>query len=137
MKIRNILENIDAMVNGPSDAEPIAYQKKTFDVTMADLNTLQLRTLERIANGLVTVDTASDREFEVMEDLHALGVLNDEYELSDIGRNLLNSDQNSDDLSSAMADVDIEADSGVDDLDSIPDDEFEELEDFSSEYNMK
>lgn len=137
MKIRNILENLEPLAGRQiEDSEPVAHRKSNIDVvTLADLNTLQLRTLKRIAGGAVTVDTASDREFEVMDDLHAMGVLDDEYELSEIGHGLLNAKSEPESLSSSMNDKDtIDADH-VDDI--APDDEFEEIEDFTHRFQHR
>lgn len=131
MKIRVILENLNH--DRFDDGEPVSYERKKLNVTLADLNSLQLRTLNRIANGAVTVDTASDREFEVMEDLHALGLLNDEYELSDAGNAVLNTTPESEPLSSSMRD-DVDSETADDE---IVDDEFEELEDFSNDVNLR
>lgn len=136
MKIRNILENIDAFIKDPvDDAEPVSYQKQKLDVTLSDLNSLQMRTLQRIASGAVTVDTASDREFEVMEDLHALGVLDDNYEISDVGHGLLSNASEPESLSKTMNNdvIDDESDDVI-----VSDDEFEEIDDFSdNDLNLR
>lgn len=47
-------------------------------ISVADLNTLQVRTLERLKNGEVTIDTASEKEFEIIQDLIELGVVDDD-----------------------------------------------------------
>ena len=73
MKIQTLL-NEEFAANTPA-------QKLRF----SDLNTLQVRTLLRIANGEVDVDSASEKEYDIITDLHDLGLLDDEYALAPRG----------------------------------------------------
>lgn len=74
MHIQEILNEEVAQVTAPT-------------VTFNDLNTLQVRTLLRIANGEVDVDSASEKEYDIMTDLVDLGLLDQEYQLSQRGSN--------------------------------------------------
>lgn len=51
-----------------------------------DLNTLQVRTLLRLADGEVDIESASDSEYDVMADLADMGLLDDEYNLNERGQ---------------------------------------------------
>jgi hypothetical protein len=73
MKIENIL------------SEDFTPTQTVAPLKFKDLNTLQIRTLKRIASGQVDVDTASEKEYDIMADLHDLGLLDDEYNLSQSG----------------------------------------------------
>lgn len=78
MKIQNILtEEFGTQVS------PLQTPKLTF----RDLNTLQVRTLQRIADGQVDVDSANDNEYDIMADLAELGLLDQEYQLTKSGQN--------------------------------------------------
>jgi len=73
MKIQTILsENFNAM----AQAQGIKF---------SDLNTLQVRTLQRIANGEVDVETAEEREYDIMADLAEMGLLDQEYAMTERG----------------------------------------------------
>jgi hypothetical protein len=131
MRIEQVLNESlnDPLDQLASEREPVEYTAPSIDVSLEDLTSLQVRTLNRISNGLVTVDTASDKEFEIMQELEGLGLLDSEYEISELGTNVLSgakdagvtSTQSS--VSDAMVDVDLEDDELPED-----DDEFEELD---------
>ena len=76
MKIQTLLNEDATMVASP--ATSLKY---------SDLNTLQIRTLQRIADGLVDVDSANDKEYDIIADLHDLGLLDDDYALTQRGQN--------------------------------------------------
>lgn len=130
MRIQQVLNESlnDPLDDFADDREPVNYEAPSIDVSLEDLTSLQVRTLNRISNGLVTVDTASDKEFEIMQELEGLGLLDSEYEISELGTSVLSgakdagvtSTQSS--VADAMVDVDLE--------DDEPDDadEFEELD---------
>lgn len=73
MRIQTLL-NEDFAPDAPASA-----------LSFNDLNTLQVRTLQRIASGEVDVDTADEKEYDIMADLAELGLLDDEYALSERG----------------------------------------------------
>lgn len=50
-------------------------------LSLNDLNSLQRRTYNRIANGEVNIDTADERELNVILDLIELGVLDHEGDI--------------------------------------------------------
>lgn len=74
MKIQTILNEDVAPATAPS-------------ISFNDLNTLQVRTLTRIANGEVDVDSADEKEYDIMSDLVELGLLDAEYQLAQRGMN--------------------------------------------------
>ena len=82
MKIQNIL----AEEFGGAPAVAAATPSIKFN----DLNTLQVRTLQRIADGQVDVDSANENEYDIMTDLAELGLLDQEYQLTKRGQNAVN-----------------------------------------------
>ena len=85
MRIQQVLnESLNDPLDSFSaeDREPVDYKAPAIDVSLEDLTSLQVRTLNRISNGLVTVDTASDKEFEIMQELEGLGLLDSEFKIS-------------------------------------------------------
>lgn len=78
MKIQNIL----AEDFGGAPAAPA-----TPSIKFKDLNTLQVRTLQRMADGQVDVDSANENEYDIMADLVELGLLDQEYQLTKAGQN--------------------------------------------------
>lgn len=76
MKIQNILsEDFQAQVATPAPK-----------IKFSDLNTLQVRVLQKLADGSLDVDTASDSEYDIMADLAELGLLDNEYQLTKAGQ---------------------------------------------------
>lgn len=71
MKILNIL------------SEDLAASHLTSQNT---LNSLELRTLKRLDNGVVDVDTASERELDLILQLIDMGLVNADGELTDGGK---------------------------------------------------
>ncbi len=67
------------------DFSPEAAPAARPQLRLRDLNTLQRRTLQRLANGQVDVDSASDAEFEIINDLYQLGLLDQAYQLTKAG----------------------------------------------------
>lgn len=66
------------------DFSPEAAAPKP-QLRLRDLNSLQRRTLQRLADGVVDVDSASEAEFEIISDLYQLGLLDDEYQVTKAG----------------------------------------------------
>ncbi len=52
---------------------------------LADLNSLQRRTLQKLAAGTIDVDSANDQEVEDISGLYSMGLLDDEYNINNIG----------------------------------------------------
>jgi hypothetical protein len=77
MNIQNILsEDFQAQV-AATPAPKIKF---------SDLDTLQVRVLQKIADGSLDVDTAKDSEYDIMADLAELGLLDQEYQLTKAGQ---------------------------------------------------
>jgi hypothetical protein len=73
MNIQNILsEDFQAQV-AATPAPKIKF---------SDLDTLQVRVLQKIADGSLDVDTAKDSEYDIMADLAELGLLDQDYQLT-------------------------------------------------------
>lgn len=79
MKILEILvkENFDF----GDDAEVKGFSAPK--ISVSDLNTLQLRTLNRLKNGVVDLDSASDKELEIIMDLIDLGLVDVDGNVTD------------------------------------------------------
>lgn len=76
MKIQNILSE-DFQTQVASTPAP--------KIKFSDLNTLQVRVLQRMADGILNVDNAKESEYDIMSDLAELGLLDQEYELTKAG----------------------------------------------------
>lgn len=77
MNIQNILsEDFQAQV-AATPAPKIKF---------SDLDTLQVRVLQKIADGSLDVDTAKDSEYDIMADLAELGLLDQDYQLTKAGQ---------------------------------------------------
>ncbi|BBA65444.1 predicted ORF [Xanthomonas phage XacN1] len=77
MKIQNILsEDFQAQV-AATPAPKIKF---------SDLDTLQVRVLQKLADGSLDVDTAKDSEYDIMADLAELGLLDQDYQLTKAGQ---------------------------------------------------
>jgi hypothetical protein len=77
MKIQNILsEDFQAQV-ASTPAPKIKF---------SDLNTLQVRLLQKIADGSLDLDTIKDSDYDILVDLQALGLLDDDYQLTKAGQ---------------------------------------------------
>jgi hypothetical protein len=77
MNIQNILsEDFQAQV-ASTPAPKIKF---------SDLDTLQVRVLQKLADGSLDVDTAKDSEYNIMADLAELGLLDQEYQLTKAGQ---------------------------------------------------
>lgn len=81
MKILEILvkENFDF----GDDAEVKGFSAPK--ISVSDLNSLQLRTLNRLKDGVVDLDTASDKELEIIMDLIDLGLVDADGNVTDAG----------------------------------------------------
>lgn len=69
MKILNLLikENFEFDDSGKAFTAPA--------ISVSELNSLQLRTLKRLRDGLVDLDSASDKELEIIMDLIEIGLV--------------------------------------------------------------
>lgn len=77
MKIQNILsEDFQAQV-AATPAPKIKF---------SDLNSLQVGILQRMADGSVTIDNATDKQYDIMADLAELGLLDQDYQLTKAGQ---------------------------------------------------
>lgn len=76
MKIQNILSE-DFQAQTATAAPKIKF---------SDLDTLQVRVLQRMADGILNVDNAKESEYDIMADLAELGLLDQEYELTKAGQ---------------------------------------------------
>ncbi len=65
--------------------EEFAPAAPAVSVRYDDLSTQQVRTLQRIADGVIDVDSADEKEYDIIADLHELGLLDDEYALTKRG----------------------------------------------------
>jgi hypothetical protein len=74
MKIRNLLE---------------AAFETNIVISPNEMNTLERRTYERIKNGKVNIDTADDREIEIILDLIDLGVLDQDGNIVQDGNDMV------------------------------------------------
>lgn len=77
MKIQNILaEDFGGQV--AATAAP--------KIKFSDLDTLQVRILQKLADGSLDVESAKDSEYDIMADLAELGLLDQEYQLTKAGQ---------------------------------------------------
>lgn len=86
MKIQTILnedfsQDMDAGSVGDTQPPATSVPKLRFN----DLSTVQVGTLQRIANGSIDVDSASESDYDTMTELADLGLLDQEYQLNDRG----------------------------------------------------
>lgn len=54
-------------------------------IAVSDLNSLQLRTLNRLKDGVVDIDSASDKELDVIMDLIDIGLVDTDGNVTDAG----------------------------------------------------
>lgn len=143
MKIQNILsEDFQAQV-AATPAPKIKF---------SDLDTLQVRVLQKLADGSIDVDTAKDSEYDIMADLAELGLLDQDYQLTKAGQKAVaiaqklggsaellaakkkQQSMNDFDRGSAPA-LDIDAEDDIVPADGLPaDDEIEDEDEF--EFNL-
>ncbi len=141
MKIQNILsEDFQAQV-AANPAPKIKF---------SDLNSLQVRVLQRMADGTLDVDNAKDTEYDIMADLAELGLLDQDYQLTKAGQKAVDIAQKLGGSAELLAarkkqqamdkfdrngapPVDVDVEDGVEgDVDSIPnDDDGEEGDEFN------
>lgn len=84
MKIQNILEDVNPMAVGGEQAPTLQQSVK---IRYSDLSTPEVRSLLRIADGLVDIETASEKEFDILTDLQEKGLLDSEFALTPVGIN--------------------------------------------------
>lgn len=109
-------------------------------ISVSDLNSLQLRTLNRVKTGQVDIETASDKELDIIMDLIELGLIDDDGNVTDAGNEAVEDDSQY--RISPNTDVDTEFNDDYDeqdrirtaDTDSIPvgvdDDDDDEITDY-------
>lgn len=109
-------------------------------ISVSDLNSLQLRTLNRVKTGQVDIETASDKELDIIMDLIELGLIDDDGNVTDAGNEAVEDDSQY--RISPDTDVDTEFNDDYDeqdrvrtaDTDSIPvgvdDDDDDEITDY-------
>lgn len=96
-----------------------AYSIGDVRISPNELDTLQLRTYNRIEKGEVSLDTADEKELDIIFDLIDLGVLDqDGNVIGDTGE-FASDDANGDEFSFDISD---EGDGDLEDILDIPDD---------------
>lgn len=55
------------------------------NISVSDLNSLQLRTLKRLQDGTVNIESASDKELDLIMELIEIGLVDDDGRLTDSG----------------------------------------------------
>ncbi len=127
MKILEILvkENFDF----GDDAEVKGFSAPK--ISVSDLNSLQLRTLNRLKDGVVDLDTASDKELEIIMDLIDLGLVDADGNVTDAGTEA----SEKPDLNVQFGGKDEEDEEELD-LSSIGDDDFEDYDNDDIDFNI-
>lgn len=77
MNIQNILSE-EFQAQAATTAAP--------KIKFSDLDTLQVRVLQRMADGILNVENAKENEYDIMADLAEMGLLDQEYELTRAGQ---------------------------------------------------
>ena len=109
-------------------------------ISVSDLNSLQLRTLNRLKDGVVDLDSASDKELEIIMDLIDLGLVDADGNVTDSGLEAnadpdLNIKYNdADDEQIDVGDVDADEFDEFDDVDDSDDIDFSIGRNRSAEY---
>lgn len=127
MKILEILvkENFDF----GDDAEVKGFSAPK--ISVSDLNSLQLRTLNRLKDGVVDLDSASDKELEIIMDLIDLGLVDADGNVTDAGTEA----SEKPDLNVQFGGKDEEDEEELD-LSSIEDDHFEDYDNDDIDFNI-
>lgn len=127
MKILEILvkENFDF----GDDAEVKGFSAPK--ISVSDLNSLQLRTLNRLKDGVVDLDSASDKELEIIMDLIDLGLVDADGNVTDAGIEA----SEKPDLNVQFGGKDQEDEEELD-LSSIEDDDFEDYDNDDIDFNI-
>ncbi len=127
MKILEILvkENFDF----GDDAEVKGFSAPK--ISVSDLNSLQLRTLNRLKDGVVDLDSASDKELEIIMDLIDLGLVDADGNVTDAGTEA----SEKPDLNVQFGGKDEEDEEELD-LSSIEDDDFEDYDNDDIDFNI-
>lgn len=118
MKIQELLirENFD-FDDDVGDVTPF----KAPAISVADLNSLQLNTLNRLKDGRVSIDTASERELDVIMDLIDIGLVDADGNVTDSGEEASEKPDTNVDFDSSIDDSDVEFDDIEFDDDAAPD----------------
>lgn len=125
MKILDILLTEDFDFEGDVDT---AKGFTAPAISVSDLNSLQLRTLKRVDSGLVDIESANEKELDIILDLIDLGLIDEEGNLTDAGRQAIESDTATSSNDNAMnsdkerEDQDIDGD----DTSFVDDDEYDD-----------
>ena len=127
MKILEILvkENFDF----GDDAEVKGFSAPK--ISVSDLNSLQLRTLNRLKDGVVDLDSASDKELEIIMDLIDLGLVDADGNVTDAGTEA----SEKPDLNVQFGGKDEEDEEELDPS-SIEDDDFEDYDNDDIDFNI-
>lgn len=126
MKILDVLvkENFDSQI-GRSSILPSST------MAVSELKSLQLRTLGRLKDGVVDMETATDKEMDIIMDLIYLGLVDHDGNVTDAG-------QEATETPDLNAEYRVSPDSveTVDDVGAV-DDEFEDNDDDVIDFNLR
>ena len=67
------------------ESEPDVTGFSAGKISVSDLNSLQLRSLNRLKDGVVDIETASEKELDLIMELIELGLVDDDGKLTDAG----------------------------------------------------
>ncbi len=89
---------LELLINEDFDFE-VGGEGKGFvanNISVSDLNSLQLRTLKRLQDGVVDIESASDKELDLIMELIELGLVDDDGKLTDSGLEAIETPANTD-----------------------------------------
>lgn len=133
MKILNLLELDDFQFNGsvtPSENSDNATGFKAPAISVSDLNSLQLRTLNRLKTNTIDLEHASDKELGIIMDLIDIGLVDSDGNVTDAGREAADPPNFNVDIRGQTPTPSVEA--GTDDADFGIEDEYEgDYDDFN------
>lgn len=94
MKILNILneqfgEFDDGMDDGQGKPRELAFPLVRPSFSVNDLTIGQVSVIKRLSNGSLNVETASDKDLEVINDLTDLEILDDDVEFTELGNKIV------------------------------------------------
>lgn len=107
MKILDIIVTEDFEFDGNSTAsEPKSFSAGVMSVS--DLNSLQIRTLKRLSSRAVDIETASDKEVDLIMELIELGLVDNDGELTPSGQEAIEAPSTNVDIAPKIAGSEIE-----------------------------
>ena len=125
MKILDIIVTEDFEFDGnPTMSEPKSFSAGAMSVS--DLNSLQIRTLKRLSTGAVDIETASNKEVDLIMELIELGLVDNDGELTPSGQEAIEVPSTNVDIAPAIA-----GDNEIDDVGGVPDFENDDDDDMS------